>query len=136
MNRKTPITAIRKIYADFHTSFLENPVSGDLSLNINEEAVKSSILNLIHTDKGERLFQPNLGCGIRALLFDNIGLDTFITIEEVIKETLQRYEPRANIIAIDVIGSPDLNTVTITIVFNVINSQEDISLSTTITRIR
>jgi phage baseplate assembly protein W len=133
---RTPLTVKREVYSDFHKDLAENPVSLDLARKINEEAVKESIKNLILTDRGERLMQPELGCDIRRMLFENMTPATEITMQELIAETLEFYEPRANIIGIDVKTSVDRNDVTIAIVFNVINSQEDILFTTTLSRIR
>ena len=114
----------------------ENPVSEDLARNTNEEAVKASIKNLLLTDKGERPYQPNLGCNIRQMLFDNMTPDTIILMKEVIKDTLEAYEPRADIIGVDVRSSVDDNQVNIAVVFKVINSSEPVTLVTSLTRVR
>lgn len=124
------------LYSDFFRDFTENPVSLDLARKTNEEAVKESIINLILTDKGERPYQPNLGCSIRDMLFDLVTPDTLLVSREIIIETINLYEPRANIIGVDVTSSIDDNALDVTIVFNLINSEEDIILTTTITRVK
>ena len=124
------------LYSDFFRDFTENPVSLDLARKTNEEAVKESIINLILTDKGERPYQPNLGCSIREMLFDLVTPDTLLVSREIIIETINLYEPRANIIGVDVTSSIDDNALDVTIVFNLINSEEDIILTTTITRVK
>lgn len=136
MARITPITAKKELYSDFFKDLTQNPVSTDLARKTNEDAVKESINNLLMTDKGERPFQPNLGCDIRKMLFENITLSTTTLMEEVIRDTLRAYEPRANIVELRVSSNPDRNEVYITIVFNVINSEEDIVFTKTLTRIR
>lgn len=136
MARVTPITAKKELYSDFFKDLTQNPVSTDLARKTNEDAVKESINNLLMTDKGERPFQPNLGCDIRKMLFENITLSTTTLMEEVIRDTLRAYEPRANIVELRVSSNPDRNEVYITIVFNVINSEEDIVFTKTLTRIR
>ena len=69
------ISPVRKrpqgIYADFTKDLAVNPVTGDLARIIDEEAVKESLKNLLLTDRGERLFQPEVGSDIRATLFEN-----------------------------------------------------------------
>jgi|TARA_B100000497_G_scaffold91559_1_gene102228 hypothetical protein len=136
MARITPITKKQELYADFFMNLDENPVSEDLARNTNEEAVKASIKNLLLTDKGERPYQPNLGCNIRQMLFDNMTPDTIILMKEVIKDTLEAYEPRADIIGVDVRSSVDDNQVNIAVVFKVINSSEPVTLVTSLTRVR
>jgi phage baseplate assembly protein W len=136
MARVTPRTVKKELYADFFKDLTENPVSLDLARKTNEEAVKESIKNLLLTDKGERPFQPNLGCNIRQLLFEQITPDVVIMIREMVYDTLRAYEPRATIIGVDVTSSIDDNAIDITVVFNVINSEEDITLTTTLTRVK
>ena len=136
MARVTPITKKQELYSDFFTNFDENPVSLDLARKTNEEAVKQSIKNLLLTDKGERPYQPNLGCNIRQMLFDNVTPDILIVMREMIRDTLDAYEPRADIIGVDVTSSIDDNAVDIAVVFKVINSSEPVTLVTSLTRVR
>lgn len=133
-----PITPrqTKELYADFFKDFTENPVSLDLARKTNEEAVKESIRNLLLTDKGERVFQPNIGGNIRRMLFDNITPASIVVIKETVKSAIESYEPRATVIGVDVFSGIDDNNVTITVVFYVINSEEPITLATTIDRIR
>jgi len=98
--------------------------------------VKESIRNLLLTDKGERPMQPRLGGDIRRLLFDNMTSATLTIIKQVVEETIRNYEPRAQLIGVDVRSTIDDNAVQITVVFNVINSEDDITLTTTISRVR
>lgn len=136
MARVTPITKKQELYSDFFMNLDENPVSFDLARKTNEEAVKQSIKNLLLTDKGERPFQPNLGCNIRQMLFDNITPDTIIVMRELIRDTLEAYEPRATIIGVDVTSAIDDNSVNVVVVFKVINSSEPVTLVTSLTRVR
>jgi phage baseplate assembly protein W len=136
MALKTPLNTKRILYSDFHMDFFQNPVSLDVARNTNEEAVKQSIRNLLLTDRGERPFQPNLGSDLRKLLFENMMPDTVVVAKEMVKETIEQYEPRANLIGVDIISGYDDHTIGVVVVFNVINSEEDITLATTLTRVR
>lgn len=126
----------QELYADFHMNLVQNPVSEDLARKLNEDAVKESIRNLLLTDRGERLFQPQLGSDIRALLFENIGPDTIILLKDKITETIEVHEPRANLISVDVYASHDTNVLDARIVFSVINSTTPTALTVTLDRIR
>lgn len=132
----SPSQQKRELYSDFRKDFLISPVNQDLARKTNEEAVKESILNLILTERGERFFRPNLGCDVRTMLFENISNATVLTIEEMIRKVIAAYEPRANVI--DIVALPNIegNAVDISITFNVINSERDIVLTTTLSRVR
>lgn len=133
----TPTSRRRpETYSDFHKDLTQSPVNFDLARKIDEESIKESIKNLILTDRGERLFQPTLGCDIRKMLFENISPDVIIVIKEMIKATIQNYEPRCNLIAVDVLSSIDDNSITIIITFNVINIAEPVTLTITLDRVR
>ena len=68
----TPRTRFEAVYSDFHKDLSPIPGRGDIARRLNENSVREAIKNLILTDKGERLFQPNLGSDIRASLFENV----------------------------------------------------------------
>jgi len=124
------------IYRDFHKDMTQNPVSSDLAVKVDEEAVKESIKNLVLTDKGERLMQPLVGGNIRGMLFENNTPATLKIIEEQIRSTIEEYEPRAEVINVDVLSQIDTNTIRVTIYFYVNNSEQPISVSVFLERIR
>lgn len=126
----------RTVYSDFRTDFAINPVSSDLAVVRNEEAVKASIRNLLMTDKGERLFQPELGSNLRTMLFEPLTPDTIILIRQMVKDTINDHEPRANLIDVQVTGALDEGSVQITVIFNVVNVERPVTLNVTLTRVR
>lgn len=130
------LTNRRELYADFHKDLTLNPVNSDLARRINEEAVKESIKNLLLTNRGERLFNPNLGSNLRNIIFENLTPDVVVIIKETVRETIENYEPRCNLIEVNVTSSIDGNEVTITVVFNVINIEKPITLNVTLSRVR
>ena len=136
MRITTPITKKVELYSDFTKDLYLNPVSFDITRKTNEEAIKESIKNLIMTNKGERPFQPSLGCDIKRLLFENFIPATIKIAEENIKETIRKYEPRAELLDVSVIGYPDENAVQINITFATIMAEDPITFSVMVDRIR
>lgn len=126
----------RSIYSDINTNFDLHPISNDVSRQVNENAVVRAIKNLILTDFYERPFKPSIGCNIRKLLFENFTPVTQSLIQTTISETLNAYEPRANIISVDVTSYEDLNSVTVTITFSLINREDPITIDLFLDRIR
>ena len=129
-SRKKPET-----YSDFFKDLTLSPINNDVARKIDEDSIKESIKNLVLTDRGERPFQPNIGCDIRKILFENISPDTIIIAKEMIINTLKTYEPRAAIIGVDIHAPADGYTLVITIVFNVINREEPVTLNITLERV-
>lgn len=123
-------------YSDFTRNFALHPVSSDLARITDFEAVRSSIRNLILTDKYERLLDPNIGSNIRRALFDPMDGTTAKVIQDYIRETISNYEPRATLQDVIVIPDYDNNTYTVTIYFSVTFSEEIQTVEFFLTRIR
>jgi len=132
----TPRTKGREFFSDFGSNLEIIPGRSDLARKVNEAAVKESIKNLILTDRGERLFQPEIGCNIRGQLFENATPNTILILKENIKSTLKTYEPRCVVKDVIVSGNIDRNELGVTIIFSVINSGRDSSLSIDLSRVR
>ena len=133
----TPLTKRQKnLYSDFFKDMTLNQINFDLGIRTDEESIKESIRNLIRTNRGERLFQPNIGSGINNFLFEHITPDVIVTIKDMISETIKTYEPRASVISIDVVASYDPNFLEVTIVFHVINNERPVTLNVMLERTR
>ena len=124
------------IFTDFKNKFTIHPNKKALDLVNDADSVKQSIKNLILTDRGERLFQPNIGCKIRSLLFENFTPQTKIAAKATIEETIHEFEPRAQLIDINISGVPDNNAMLVSVIFNLINSPEPNTLELEIERVR
>lgn len=123
-------------FQDFNTSLAVHPVNGDLSLKQDFDAVKQSIKNLVLTDKLERPMQPTIGCDIRKSLFENFSPQTIVMAKQQIAETIGQYEPRAELINIEASADEDNNALNITILFSLINSDIEETLSLVLERVR
>lgn len=132
----TPRTRSQEFFSDFKRNLELIPGRTDLARSVNENAVKESIFNLVMTNRGERLFQPNIGCDIRGSLFDNIDANTILILKENIKTTINTYEPRCNLRDVEIFGDIDKNELGVRIVFNVINSSNTSALEIDLSRVR
>jgi len=88
------------------------------------EAVKNNIRNLLQTEEGERFFQPNLGIGLRKLLFDNITDENLLGIQDTILDKLEFWLPFVEVKDIQVQSSDNntdigVNEIRIKILFNI-----------------
>ena len=82
-------------FKDLSVTFKKHPVTNDLVAVKDKAAIVQAIQSLLLTKKGERPFQPELGCDIQNLLFEPLDFASAGTIKQEIRETLSRYEPRA-----------------------------------------
>lgn len=124
------------LYQDFKKTLDKSPISSDLTVLKDEDSVKESIKNLILTDRGERLMQPNVGGNITAMLFENITPATLILIQNQVRTTLDLYEPRAELIDVIATSNIDDNIVKVQIIFYITNVQQPISLDIFLERTR
>lgn len=132
----TPLTRRQELYSDFYKDFTLIPGRDDLARKVNEDAVKEAIRNIILTDKGERLFQPNVGSTVKGMLFENITPDVVVLLQERIKDALALFEPRANILEVKATSSIDSNSVEVSITFNVINRETPVTFNVILDRAR
>jgi hypothetical protein len=114
---------ISRSFKDISLSFEPHPVTKDIGVLTNQNAIIRSIRNLIETIPSERFFNVNIGSGIRSSLFDFVDYASSSTIESQIKTTISNFEPRVNNVKVDVIPSPDTNTFNVTISFDIIGQE-------------
>lgn len=125
-----------EIYSDFLTSLSPHPVTGDIVRFVNENAVNRSLRNLIQTNKGERLFQPNVGSDLYKLLFEPMVDSTAELIQKNIQKLIDTHEPRAKVLDITVNQNQDTNSYLITIRYMLLNRPTPVSLDINLTRVR
>ena len=124
------------VYKDFDTLFAIHPVTRKLNVLTNVDAVARSVKNLVLTNKGERPYQPFLGCDVRNRLFELNDGFTEDEIVENIQEVVGEYEPRAELIDVIANVRPDQNAVDVTITFRVINQTEQTSINILLEKVR
>ena len=124
-------------FSDFVNSFTPSPFSDELGRVINENAVNQSLRNLIKTNLGERFFQPNIGSDVLATLFEQRTPESIDDLELFIRSCIKTGEPRAEVNKV-LINEPDFNdnAIEITIVYNLINNPEEITLNVILKRVR
>ena len=125
-----------RTYKDLDLDFTRHPVTNDVVKIEDVNAVKRSVRNLINTQFYERPFHPELGCGVRDLIFENFTPMTGIFIRRKIEEVLVNYEPRARISSIGVNEQQDRNGINVEVNFYVLNLPNPVSVTTTLQRIR
>jgi len=125
-----------RTFKDLDLDFTRNIVTNDVVKIEDVNAVKRSVKNLIQTNHYERPFHPELGCGVRELLFENFTPLTGIFIRRKVEEVITNYEPRARLSQVTVNEQPDRNAIGVTVYFYVMNIPEQVSVTTLLQRIR
>ena len=125
-----------KIYKDLDLNFTRNPVTNDVTRIEDIDAVKRSVKNLVQTNFYERPFHPELGCGIRELLFENYSPIIGIFLKRKITEVITRYEPRVSLVNVTLDDDPDRNRLKVSLYFYVQNISDPVTVETFLQRLR
>lgn len=132
---KSIISSRVREYKDLDLSFAAK-TSGDVYKKTHAAAVKQAVKNLIMTNYYEKPFQPYFGGDIAGLLFELANEDIGLEVKENITNAINYYEPRAKVLDVVVNALPDNNAITVSIRFQVINTEEIVVLETSISRLR
>ena len=136
LNIKTPLKNKKSLYSDFHKDLTINPISSDLAIRKDEASVKEALKNLLLTDRGERPFQPTLGGNVRATLFENNTPATIKVLEERVREVINNFEPRVNLLDVEVLSNYNDSYVQVKVYFYVQTSQDPVSVTVFLERTR
>ena len=109
-----------RAFKDINLSFKRHPVTNDLVVIKNEDAIKKSVRNIIFTILGEKPYVPLFGTSVNNSLFELSNPLDHIRISDEISSTLLNYEPRINNIQVNVSNYPDSNEMNATIQYDII----------------
>ena len=115
-----PVQRVSQGFKDISASFKINPLNLDLIALRNENAIARSIRNLVFTLPGEKPFQPNVGCNVTKLLFENLDRLTASSIESEIRNTVNNFEPRVRLTAVIVNPNFDDNLFEVTLKYDIV----------------
>lgn len=131
----TQLTNKNDIFSDFMNDFSPHPITGDVVRIRNENSIRQSIKNLILTNIGERFFNPNVGSNVYRMLFEPLDSVTLDDLNYFIKLTIDNNEPRANLLSVSILPITDENSISLNIVYSIINSSAPQSLNVLIRRV-
>ena len=113
-------TKVSRAFKDISLSFKKHPVTNDVTVLRNEDAIKKSVINLTRTRINERFFNDLLGTSIVDNLFENMGSGLETALEEEISTLLKNYEPRIELNSVYVIVNADSNELNVQVDYNIV----------------
>lgn len=113
---------ISRSFKDISLSFTKHPVTNDLIILKNEDAIKKSVINLVRTHIGERFFNNLLGTSIQKSLFETENSKMSVFLEQEIENLLSNYEYRIKLNIINVESEIDSNNLNISISYNIVGA--------------
>ena len=125
-----------KTFSDLNLLFTASPSTGDITKKVDEEAIKSSLRNLISTKNYERPFHPEIGCQIFSLLFENFTSVTSQVMRKTIQDVVNKFEPRVDILDVLVYETVDENNLNVSVTFKIINTDRPVTFNTILQRVR
>ena len=125
-----------RTFTDIDLNFLAHPVTKDVTVKTNEQAIKSSIRNLILTSNYEKPFHPEIGSQIKSLLFEPATPMLPIMLKKAIEFTIYNFEPRVSLTRVEAIVSEDENSIDVTVEFVIINTSTPVALDLILYRTR
>jgi len=112
--------ASSKGFRDISLSFSRHPVTNDVAILVDEDAIKRSVMNLVRTKIGERFYNPLLGSRIEDQMFEIAGSDAAMELEDDIVLLLDNFEPRVAGTEVKVVYPMDSNSLIIEISYDIV----------------
>ena len=125
-----------RTYQDLDFDFTRHPVTGDIIKVTDSTSVKRGIRNILLTENTERLFQPEVGSGLKGLLFEQMSDITAQLLEDEVRAAVESWEERADLLEIIVTPDEDYNRYTVAVTFRIINQLEEQALEVYLQRER
>ena len=94
------VVKISRAFKDISLSFTKHPVTNDVTVLKNEDAIKKSVVNLCRTRINERFFNDLLGTSIEDSLFETNLDDIASFLEREISVLLKNFEPRIRLTSV------------------------------------
>tara|TARA_B100001057_G_scaffold201571_1_gene202361 strand:- start:161 stop:553 length:393 start_codon:yes stop_codon:yes gene_type:complete len=109
-----------RAFKDINLSFKRHPVTNDVVTIRDEDAIKRSVKNIIFTILGEKPFEPRFGSVVNEALFDLTTAYDDILIQDEIKSSLLKFEPRISNLEVTVTVVSDTNEMNCTVQYDIV----------------
>jgi len=117
-----PLERVSQGFKDISMSFESNPLTDDLIALKNENAIARSLKNIVFTLPGEKFFDPEFGSDISAALFENMDDISGGIIEDQLRQSINNYEPRVELLSVRTNPNYDNNAFDVTITYEIIGA--------------
>jgi phage baseplate assembly protein W len=117
------VQRISRSFKDISLSFVPHPVTKDLSILKNENAVRRAVRNIVETIPTERFFNSLLGSDVRRSLFEFVDFGTASIIQDQILIAIENFEERVDNVVVEVDPQPDTNTFNVTVIFDIVGQE-------------
>lgn len=117
------IQRISRAFKDISLSFEPHPITGDLPILKNENAIRRSVRNIVETIPSEKFFNSIFGSDVRNLLFELVDFGTASVVQDQILVALDNFEPRIENVQVTVNPYPDLNAFDVNVIYDIVGQE-------------
>jgi hypothetical protein len=117
------VQRISRSFKDISLSFVPHPVTKDLPILKNENAIRRAVRNIVETIPTERFFNSLLGSDVRRSLFEFVDFGTASIIQDQILIAIENFEERVDNVVVEVDPQPDTNTFNVTVIFDIVGQE-------------
>ena len=125
-SRNINTTRDSQVFKDLDLFFSKKSTSSEISKVSGVQSIKRSVRNLILTNIYEKPFHPEIGSGIRDLLFEPLSPITAFVLSQRVEDVIENFEPRARLVGVRALPDLDRNSYEISIEFYVQNAPTEI----------
>jgi hypothetical protein len=115
-----PAQTFSQGFKDISLSFKKHPVTDDILVLNNEDAIKRSVQNLVRIQTGEVFFNNLIGSRISGSLFELASDDYVDPIQKEIETSIKNFEPRVVLTDVKFVSTPDENSIDVTIFYDIV----------------
>jgi len=115
-----PAQTFSQGFKNISLSFKKHPVTDDILVLNNEDAIKRSVQNLVRIQTGEVFFNHLLGSRISGSLFELASDDYVDPIQKEIETSIKNFEPRVTLTDVKFVSTPDENSIDVTIFYDIV----------------
>jgi len=113
-------------WKDLDLFFGRKEVSKDINKVVSIQAVKRSVRNLVLLNHYEKPFHPEIGSGVRDMLFELMTPITAFILAKKIEDVIENFEPRAKLVGVRALPNLDRNEYEVTVEFYVVNTPTEL----------
>ena len=117
-----PLQRVSQSFKDISMSFGKNPMTNDLIALKNANAIARSVRNIVMTIPGEKPFDPYFGSNVRNILFENLDNISASLIVDEIRNSIQNYEPRVELVSVEAFPDFDSYSYDVVIIYEIIGA--------------
>jgi phage baseplate assembly protein W len=125
-----------RLFSDLDLNFTAHPITKDIVKRYDDNAIKTSLKNLILTSNYERPFHSEIGSPIRSLMFEPASPMLSVLLKRAILDVVNAFEPRVSLDDVVINYSPDTYSVYVRLDYRILNTNQPISLDLILERTR